>query len=664
VVVGGAAAAVLVATGVPLLTQARYLAFEAVIIVLPGWLLYRSLITEPAPPTTQLAFGWSLGYLVEILAFIVASTLGVRVWLPLGPVAVAVIGLVLMFRGPARGAADRSATPGSGTDAWQLSGICSIALIYLAFSYFTETPLPGTVSRVDYYKDTVHHLSLAAEASHHWPISDPHVAGEPFSYYHFPFIHLAAASQMTGLDLPLVLFRLYIVPLIILLAIQSEVLGRTLGGAPAVGVLTAAFVFLVGEIDPWVGDRYPFFNAFFVGLHYSPTFLLGLVFFVPFVTAVAQHLAREKCPGARRTGLLLVLLLFGASGSKGQLLPLLAGSLLLMTGWVWLWRRRVDRLLLGLGLLAFAALGALYLYGQSRATSIVLDPLASVRAVVLVAPLSTPIALLVSLIGVIGIRVVGLIWAGLRVKDDRAGPHAWCLALILTALVPFYLTEMGSSQYYFLWFAYVVASGLAADAVYRLARRLRQEMNGRNVLLAAPVGLLLVVGLLDLPVDFVPAFRAWRSGHPPYSVLNDNLTEGLWQGLVWLREHSPTDAVIAVNNASITETGDWRYFYYSAFAERRVFLEGWMYSDRTHEVGYAQAALGQVHPFPERLALTHRLFQAADPEALEIMTTRYGVRYVLVDKVHGGGAPGLASLGRVVFSNADVDILVVERPAT
>ena len=88
-----------------------------------------------------------------------------------------------------------------------------------------------------------------------------------------------------------------------------------------------------------------------------------------------------------------------------------------------------------------------------------------------------------------------------------------------------------------------------------------------------------------------------------------------------------------------------RYFYYSAFAERRVFLEGWDYS--------------RIGDRSDRIALNERVFKNADPEALRLMVEKYGVTYLVVDKVHGSDNARLATLARLVFSNPDVTIYSV-----
>ena len=142
------------------------------------------------------------------------------------------------------------------------------------------------------------------------------------------------------------------------------------------------------------------------------------------------------------------------------------------------------------------------------------------------------------------------------------------------------------------------------------------------------------------------------------------VTHDLFEGLQWVRANTDKNAVLAVNNyyeqrVKAAPGYDARYFYYAAFAERRTFLSGWLYSNQTHRVGLEKVIRGQVHPFPERLKLNERVFQKADPFALSIMAKQYGVTYLIVDRAHGKSNPALKSIARLVFSNSDMDIYQV-----
>ncbi len=125
------------------------------------------------------------------------------------------------------------------------------------------------------------------------------------------------------------------------------------------------------------------------------------------------------------------------------------------------------------------------------------------------------------------------------------------------------------------------------------------------------------------------------------------MTAALYRGLRWVRAHTSPCAVLAVNNHySNAGPAASLYFYYSAFAERRVYLESWQYTPGGESGGL---------PFPARLRLSNLATQRGDPAALRQLA-RDGVGYVLIDKTHGGGAPEPPSVSRLVYDNAALDV--------
>jgi hypothetical protein len=127
------------------------------------------------------------------------------------------------------------------------------------------------------------------------------------------------------------------------------------------------------------------------------------------------------------------------------------------------------------------------------------------------------------------------------------------------------------------------------------------------------------------------------------------------RGLTWLRDHTPTSATIAVNNHQLGGDGGSRYVYYSAFAERRVLLESWQYTPQGAEY---VAANSSASPFPRLLALNEAAV-GGSPSALVLLHRRYGVDYVVIDRVHGPSSPKLASVAREAYANPAIAIFEV-----
>ncbi|MDX6511106.1 MAG: hypothetical protein QOE36_610, partial [Gaiellaceae bacterium] len=313
-----------------------------------------------------------------------------------------------------------------------------------------------------------------------------------------------------------------------------------------------------------------------------------------------------------------------------------------------------------------------------------------------------------AVIGSAGLLCGVLAGLGWFVRRDRIRSwHVLFFAVFLASLVPFYsLIEPGASEVFFLEFGLVAVGIVSAEGIARLLAR-RDHAVGlgayavvwtgvllvaaflplhgwrlagrdqtllryglftavvlalallalatagarRNLAVRALVVTILAAAALNVPLDLTVPHGYQRAG--------SGLTPGLLHGLDWVRTHTPATAVLAANNYwadSRTRLPD--DFYYSAFSERRVFLEGWVTSLAWWRMDPAAAARGEA-AYPERLSLNEAVFQRADRHALATLVNRYGVRYLVVDHVHRSASPRVARLGRRVFDNRDVTVYAV-----
>jgi hypothetical protein len=319
--------------------------------------------------------------------------------------------------------------------------------------------------------------------------------------------------------------------------------------------------------------------------------------------------------------------------------------------------------------------------------------------------------------------VLGAVWLLLRCRPLSAFQQ-FCVAVVLAGLIGYYLTYDHSyaAEGYFREFGYfalvlLVAGGLA-DFVANTPKDAWRVVAGVcGVVLV--LGLVIAVGLLEVPlsrhsevawkaalyglVAVVVAVSAYKL-HKYYvvgvasrwarmlaccipvvgvlglvrplvntalaakdvifdqamAVTDSPRTYGidvpLYEGLRWVRTHTRACDVLAVNNhyAGPASKDDSAYYYYAAFTERRIFLESW--------AATPEGILGVV-PFPRKLALNENAVVGGNSVALRGLA-RDGVNYVLVDKTHGGGAPELPSVSRLVFSNSALDVYHLSTGAT
>jgi hypothetical protein len=237
------------------------------------------------------------------------------------------------------------------------------------------------------------------------------------------------------------------------------------------------------------------------------------------------------------------------------------------------------------------------------------------------------------------------------VRREAAGAIAaaivgWLGLLLAATILPYVFAERPRlGPLYALWL------GLPAAVIGVLGMLAWRGRRSTAALYPIALGAVVLTGFLDTPLHTVHFLAsALRVRSTPYARDSPGargLTPELQQALAWIRRHTPPGAVIAVNNQfsdAARQSPD--YYYYSAFGERRVFLEGW-----EDTIADADQLNPTITPFPERLRLNDAVFAAGDPSALALLERKFAVRYLLVDRAHGPVQPRLASLARVVFAN-------------
>jgi hypothetical protein len=701
--------------------------YELVFVAMPGWVCY-GVLRPGAPSLERFTFGCALGYALEIGAFAVTAFAGVRGLLFLYPVPFAAVGLWRLTR------ADRQPRPHPGPDGrwnWAVAAIAAAATGMVAAALFPTNPLPGSVHRVTYFLDNVFQISLAADALHHWPITDPTVSGEPFPYHTFAHMLMASATQTTGIGLPTVVLRLLPMVMVALFAVQVAFAGARLAGYRTVGLVAALLVLFSGELDldPNRGPiSSPFLGTFFVHLWYSPTFLLGLLFFVPLVVVLSELLTDDESSGDLRTWVLFGILFAAGCGAKAAIPPVIIGGLALFL----VVQRRFDRRTVTALLLSSAIfvgfLATMYRGGNAgmrfRASAAAYGS-ASQRVIAWLEPL-VPIDLAkatgvgVGVVGLFGASLFGLVWFAGRRTTPRS--YGLLLCVFAVALVPyFFIAEPGVSQLFFMEYGYVAAAIVSATGVYWLwrggshtdrthrslelgfgvawplvlllgagfstllgfsgrhttliwagvlvatvlffaAAALRAQAGRRRTWVRLLLITLLGAAALDAPLDVFPHLIHESRKGTLYVHGGTGLTTDLYRGLRWIRANSSSRDVIAVSNYSVnSDDQEFDDVYYSAFAERRTFLEGWAYTMKTLKHGPGYRLRRSNCPFSRRLRLNDAVFQRGDRKALRTIVRDYGVRYLVVDRVHGGDPARVASLGRRVFSNPAVAVFAVGR---
>lgn len=717
------------AVDVGLADAAVYALYELGVVVLPGVAVLTLLCPQPRGWPWRLGVGWGLGLALEVGLFVATAMLDVPDAQASSCVAVGAIAAALVWVRRRRRSDD---PPSPRIDpSWSrwAAAAAMVVLALVTLVEFASSPLPGSVP-VSYDPDVTFAISMAAEAKHHWPVTDPKVAGEAFPYHTFVYFHLAGASRATGIELSTIYLRLYLGPLVLLGCLQLAELARRLGPGRFVGAAAIGLAFLVGELDLVPGRQGIFLHFIFFDLFISPTFVLGMVIFAALLLLLFDGLERS---GREPIGRLFAVLALaaGCAGAKGSILPMLGLALALFLVISRLrsgrWRRDGAIALVGISAVWLAFFLWWYDGGRVGAT---IDPLRAVEDLPVVngylhrfdgipggeqlyLTLATPLVV----IGLCGALIAGVLLAlRLQRTDSR---RLLLICLFASTILPFVLLfHPGASQMFFVYYGVLAASPLAAHGLiagytrWRAARpgdlpavglfavvfgvalalqeivpvsgqlggwptgrwylalgvlltgllvlALRNARGARPTWLAAAVAVLLTTALADHPFDHLtPMARRLQAGKGPQDQSFVPLTPNLEQGLRWLRAHTSPDDVVA-SNADYLDPARQQpiLIRVSAFAERRVFLEGWTQTIRNSELAaedYGLPVTERRLAFPDRLALNRRAFVLASPSALSELRNR-GVRMLWVEKDNGPASPLLARRATLVYENSECAI--------
>lgn len=235
---------------------------------------------------------------------------------------------------------------------------------------------------------------------------------------------------------------------------------------------------------------------------------------------------------------------------------------------------------------------------------------------------------------------------------------AWVVLLALIATITALTIRLKPSEV--AMYSVLGAGGVLFILVWRRVMAKR----GRPTAGTWALGLipLLAACALTAPIQLAPTIGRVLTGSPLTVTQPDpqkirGLTPGLLAALEWLQDNSSTDTVFAVSNHWIDpDSKDGRFYYYSAFSERQVFIEG--YDAVRYQIS-TRLDTPAGADFARRMTLNNAVFNSADATALQVLTQQYSVSYLFIDRVDNDSDPAVVQLGTVVFNDADATIVKV-----
>ncbi|MFF5171837.1 hypothetical protein ACFY3U_04285 [Micromonospora sp. NPDC000089] len=375
-------AVVLLAAGTPPVDLLRYTAYAALAVVLPGTLVWRALRRRPHTLVEDLAMGAAVGLVLELAAWAALTAAGLPGWLRAWPLAV-----LLPFAALPRLRRHwrpRDLVPVPVGWAWSLAAVVAGFTLYLYESFLKVNPVLPVDDGQAQYIDLAFQLSLAGAATHQAPLDVPQVAGEPLHYHWFGFAHLAAASLVSGVDLPTVFFRLGVPALCALAAVLVAVVGWRVTGRPYAGVVAAALMFTVGEFGFENGVRQLFGTQATFIVWGSPSMTYSWVLLLPLIAVLAEVVGRARGSAVPEVGparwALAAVFLAASTGAKASSVPVVLAALAFTAAVALATRRRLPRaVLVAAGLAVAAQVFATAVLFAFESHGVTVDPFSGLR---------------------------------------------------------------------------------------------------------------------------------------------------------------------------------------------------------------------------------------------------------------------------------------------
>ena len=226
----------LLSLDVPLGPIAKYSLYFALGVALPGILLLRALWRSTGNWAEDIGLGSAVGATYQLAGWAIFTALGWQSWLVVWPALILVVFAAVPVLRKHWLIAEPKPLPLLWTWGMVIAATVLLGGTVLGAMKYHPAPPDGT----SYYQDLLYHLSMLNELTRSVPPQLPQVAGEPLEYHWFPNADMAASVDITKLSPIIVLYRLWLLPQLLVALLVIATLVRTVSRAWWTGVLAAA----------------------------------------------------------------------------------------------------------------------------------------------------------------------------------------------------------------------------------------------------------------------------------------------------------------------------------------------------------------------------------------------------------------------------------------
>lgn len=573
------------------------IALQFFITFLPGLALHAVTRKKQDDWLTVIALSYALGYGFNIVEYFLLMPFGLGNLLKFFAILVSLLSAVILIKKPIH-------FPPPSLNRWK--GVIPAALFCVMVAmdviiYSGTNASPLLIGSSTYFWDIQYWVNATVGLFLNFPPQAPYLDGFTLYYHYFSNIHVAFSSLVSNIDIFTLSFPLYpLTKSLLLIGGLNYLLDTFKATKWQKALLLTAVYFSTGIERISVVTNFHHFHLVPFGLDIS--FAFGAYFIASFTERYRESNTPLDWPSFFVT-LLYYAVMVGAKAPLAAMLSIYPAVLCI----TWLLKKKYSyAFTYGAGIAVAFLVISIFCVGMfsainnlSDTQSMQISPIEklltmdqfssrylklffSIAYKILTAQ---PLLILLYLLACIKFMV------DLFKRRSNEEYISVIIALICTALVSLLFLKIikhaGTSEMYFMIAAYIP---LAALGIYALSH---SEQSKYPIIQKV----FLAISFLILAVQvYFFAFSAW-GGYSAMKSLKDgfaNLTETSTnispdnefsassiqrsdvEGLIWIRENTPKDAIIAVDRATYQAdaSGISYHFYYVMFAERQMYIEG------------------------------------------------------------------------------------------
>ena len=229
--------------------------------------------------------------------------------------------------------------------------------------------------------------------------------------------------------------------------------------------------------------------------------------------------------------------------------------------------------------------------------------------------------------------------------------------LAISGTVGFYIFSVeGMSQLYFIFGApaFIEICGLVwIYGNYNKLRLLTKRLIIATFIISSisSFSMIALNSALGMRVAYLSVRNIKSESEPIYN----GITRYEYEGMLWLKENVKDEEIVAVDRQYYTKpdpehipapNDNSRYFYYSAYSGKQIFLEGWAYTPRTAKMREA---------IVERFEINQSLYDEKNDNRVNLMKEN-NITYIVVSRFSNEGLTFSEPNLKEVFNNRDIRI--------